>query len=335
MGYSVEDVLEFWEYKVTRLENGEGGLFAGYVDMFLKLKQEASGYPNWVKSEADEDKYIGDYRRAEGIALDKASIAKNSGRRTLAKLKLNSMWGKWAQRQNKTKTTLVTDAKEFYELLTSPGIEVQSLIFPNEEVAWVSWKCIEENVSQSKNVNVAIAAYVTTQARLKLYEYLRTLDRSVLYCDTDSVIYVQKPDETQKVRTGDYLGDLTDELEEFGQGSYITEFVSGGPKNYAFSVFCPSTGTQTKKCKAKGITLNYSSSKVVNFDSLRNMILKDPTPVHVRNPKKIKRKHGGEVISAPESKEYKVVFKKRRLINDFDSLPYGFQTVDQENSIQV
>jgi hypothetical protein len=40
------------------------------------------------------------------------------------------------------------------------------------------------------------------------------------------------------------------------------------------------------------------------------MVLEDPTPVHVHNPK-IKRKHGGEVISAPESKEYKVVFKKR------------------------
>jgi len=28
-------------------------------------------------------------------------------------------------------------------------------------------------------------------------------------------------------------------LEEFGSGSFIEEFVSGGPKNYAFSVSCP------------------------------------------------------------------------------------------------
>jgi hypothetical protein len=54
------------------------------------------------------------------------------------------------------------------------------------------------------------------------------------------------------------------------------------------------------------------------------MILKDPTPVHVRNPKKIKRKHGGEVISAPESKEYKIVFNG--FINGFDSLPYGYES---------
>jgi hypothetical protein len=37
--------------------------------------------------------------------------------------------------------------------------------------------------------------------------------------------------------------------------------------------------------------------------------------------KKIKRKHG--VVSEHETKEFKVVFKKRRNM-DFDSLPYGF-----------
>ena len=75
--------------------------------MFLKLKQESSGYPSWVQSEDDKDTYIVDYRRAEGIALDKASVSKNVGQRSLAKLKLNSMWGKWAQNQNKTQTTVV------------------------------------------------------------------------------------------------------------------------------------------------------------------------------------------------------------------------------------
>ena len=59
--------------------------------------------------------------------------------------------------------------------LTRPGIEVQSLIFPNDEVARVSWKYSEENVAAGKKVNVAVDAYVTTQARLKLYEYLREL----------------------------------------------------------------------------------------------------------------------------------------------------------------
>jgi hypothetical protein len=55
------------------------------------------------------------------------------------------------------------------------------------------------------------------------------------------------------------------------------------------------------------------------------MILNDNTPLHVHNPRKIKRKHGGVVVSEPETKEYKVVFKKRRLMDDFNSLPYGYK----------
>jgi ABC-type microcin C transport system duplicated ATPase subunit YejF len=65
--------------------------------------------------------------------------------------------------------------------------------------------------------------------------------------------------------------------------------------------------------------LNYENSKVVNFTSLRNIILEDAPPVHVHNTKKIKRKHGGLVVSKPDTKEYKVVFKKRRLMDNFDS----------------
>jgi hypothetical protein len=62
--------------------------------MFLKLKEQASGYPSFVQSEEHKDKYIEDYRHAEGIALDKASTFKNLGQRTLAKLKLNWLWGR-------------------------------------------------------------------------------------------------------------------------------------------------------------------------------------------------------------------------------------------------
>jgi hypothetical protein len=40
MGYGVVNVPEFWEYNVTCFDKGSnlGGLFAEYVNMFLKLK---------------------------------------------------------------------------------------------------------------------------------------------------------------------------------------------------------------------------------------------------------------------------------------------------------
>jgi hypothetical protein len=95
------------------------------------------------------------------------------------------LWGKWTQNQNETQNTIVNSEKEFYELATCPITEVTNLILPNEEVAWVSWKLFEDNVTSGKNVNVAVAAYVATQGRLKVYEYLSKLGPSLLYRDID------------------------------------------------------------------------------------------------------------------------------------------------------
>ena len=38
------------------------------------------------------------------------------------------------------------------------------------------------------------------------------------------------------MKTGDYLGELTDELEGYGSVSVIQKFVSGGPQNCVFGI---------------------------------------------------------------------------------------------------
>ena len=48
-----------------------------YINNFLKLKAEASGYPSWVRSPADEDRYVRSFWDSEGIRLDKESIKHN------------------------------------------------------------------------------------------------------------------------------------------------------------------------------------------------------------------------------------------------------------------
>ena len=77
-------------------------------------------------------------------------------------------------------------------------------------------------------------------------------------------------------------------------------------------VFCPTTRKRTSKCKVKGITLNYNS-EVVNFTSVRSMILEDDTPLHVHNPRKIKRKHCGVVVSEPETKSTRLSLRSAGL----------------------
>jgi len=58
----------------------------------------------------------------------------------------------------------------------------------------------EDNLAEGKNVNVAVAAYVTAEARLKLYKYQSGMGRPFLYCNTDSVIFIQNVDKPPKLR---------------------------------------------------------------------------------------------------------------------------------------
>jgi hypothetical protein len=69
----------------------------------LKLKAEASGYPSWVQTPTDEDQYVQKFFANEGIMLDKDAIQLNDSKRALAKLCLNSFWGKLAEGNNRTK----------------------------------------------------------------------------------------------------------------------------------------------------------------------------------------------------------------------------------------
>jgi hypothetical protein len=86
--YKILEMHEIYEYQVTQYDptTGRGGLFVEYIDTFLKLKAEASGYPSWVRTPDDEDQYIEAFRESEGVSLNKEAIKYNAAKRGLAKL---------------------------------------------------------------------------------------------------------------------------------------------------------------------------------------------------------------------------------------------------------
>ena len=115
-GCRIIDIYEVWNFpETTRYDKvtGLGGIFAKYV--FLKLKQEASGYPDWCKTEEDMENFKQDYLEVEGILLE--LVEKNPGLRAIAKIMLNSLWGKLAQRENMTKTEYISEPSKYPDLV--------------------------------------------------------------------------------------------------------------------------------------------------------------------------------------------------------------------------
>ena len=81
-------IHEVWHFPTHTDE-----LFKEYVNTFLKIKQEASGYPKECVTDEQKQRYIDEYYEHEGIRLDPENIKYNPGLRSLAKLMLNSLWG--------------------------------------------------------------------------------------------------------------------------------------------------------------------------------------------------------------------------------------------------
>lgn len=83
-------------------------------EKFMKIKQEASGWPAECNTEQKKMDYLNDYRKHQDIQLDYQRIEKNPGLRSLAKLMLNSFWGKLGQRPNQTQVTTCTKPSKFF-----------------------------------------------------------------------------------------------------------------------------------------------------------------------------------------------------------------------------
>ena len=220
-----------------------------------------------------------------------------------------------------TQTKRVTEPKELFNYLDSDQYVVSEALMVNDETVQIQYTNKDEFVEEKDKVNIVIAAFTTAYARLKLYDLLDLLQERVLYYDTDSVIYVHEPGKPDPP-LGDYLGDLTDELDV---GDYITTFISGGPKNYAYL-----TNNGKTETKIRGITLNYDATKKINMDVMRHLVDSrvngyNEEKVTLVNPYKIIRdKKEMNIVTKKMKKDYRIVYNKRVITENYGTLPYGY-----------
>lgn len=143
---------------------------------------------------------------------------------------LNSFWGKFGQRPNQTQVTTCTKPSQFCHLIQDDLQIIDRMNIVNEHTIEVFHTFNQDCQPIQSNLNIFIACFTTCYARIQLYKALDELQEHILYFDTDSIIYTCKQGE-QMLNRGYCLGDFTSELDP---NDYIREFVSAGPKNYAY-----------------------------------------------------------------------------------------------------
>ena len=86
--------------------------------------------------------------------------------------------------------------------------------------------------------------------------------------------------------------------------------------------FCPIDPTII--CKVRGITLNYKNSLTTNFDTIKDVVINNRDDVKtVRNDFKITSDHK-RLLTVHQDKDYRIVFDKRVIMQDYSTRPYGF-----------
>jgi hypothetical protein len=343
-GYKIIEVFEELKFDEER-----NGIFSDYIKLWMKEKQESSGWPDWCKGDdgqydsSKKQEYIRLYKEHEDIELDSAKIEKNPGRRFIAKLMLNSFWGKFAQRTNMGQTAIITKPEEYFQIIEDPTKEICCDEMLNEETMFVGWKYVDDCWAHQGNTNTIIAAFVTCYARLELLAKLEEIESvrpgRVLYFDTDSIIFEHRSGD-RAVATGDYLGELTDEVaKDYGTEAKCIEFVSGGPKNYATKIRLPN-GSEKVSIKAKGITLNQETEERITFSEMKRLVVLYIDPENLRHQEEIvvdqfqinANLKKLSVTSRYFSKIYRVVSEKRRIVGN-DTLPFGYVDRDPDDQI--
>lgn len=348
-------------YAVYHFESWDDGIFKDYIRTWLKVKQESSGWPDSTIGSNDQEsrllrnEYLNKWFNDFGILLDSSAIQKNPAKRSMAKLKLNSLWvshvliyymnhikflrvsqGKFGQRRNLTQTAICFDKATLDEVINPDrgDIVICNELEIGQEGLQISYKFANEEDAHEGMTSYQLVSFVTSYARVMLYKMMDQVETkggegSVLYYDTDSIIFVEKIG-ANLIETGETLGCMTDEVisETNDPGAYICRAGFTAPKSY-YLVYKWSDGKESTVIKVKGISLHSAAAKVLSEKSMNNLISEFPnTAKFIRVPQSLIYSTSKNcIVSAQTSKMFRIVTGKRMMHDDGTSHPYGYKRI--------
>ncbi|KAL3107544.1 hypothetical protein niasHT_014004 [Heterodera trifolii] len=326
-GYKVTHIYSVYIWPLS--SDWSETLFHPYLNKFLKIKFEASGYPancceegiNEEELEQRKQSYINNPWDGNKVLLNPNEIKPNPGLRYVSKLCLNSLWGRFALRNRLTKTEIVDCHAELAKLLNDDKIEISSIDQLTEKFWMVCSKAKDEHVVEHDTSNVVIALWTTPAARIHLLDSLYKVyepapgvyrkDTRILYMDTDSIFYDYETTLGDPLPSGQQLGELTDEYPKHT----IMEFVCAGPKAYGLWLRDNATGEDEFKVKLRGITLDSDACEQMSFEKMKEMVLQNwglaDNNVRFNYPtKNFRITKEGEIFTVPLVKKFNPTVNK-------------------------
>ncbi len=274
-GYRILAVYEVYHWSENERSNT---LMRGYVSFFLRMKQEAEGWkklgartenPSVEEQLEIQERVFQENGCIGRIRIDK--VQKNPVRRQMAKLFLNSLWGKFCQSPHSENYTVIHGYQQFADLWFNPTLNRNKFSFRN--IGKNTWKvkyCTLDDFTRPNNkYNIFLSSKVTEWARCILHRQMRLIGAPrILYCDTDSIMFLW-PKDGEKL-DGCGLGNWVDEY----PGKRIQRLYALAPKFYYLEF------ENDHLLKSKGIQMTLANTRLIHGRSLGAQIMELMFPQH-------------------------------------------------------
>ena len=251
------------------------------LDLFMEKMINSKATPIGAQAQqlidGYRDKFGDDLGDMVATSIANNTWGKHAARKQTAKVMMNSAWGKHAQRPVMPKSVIFNASDDdmsivkFFQDCTKEKYKFLDGFALGEDK--IHYKYLENTCHIQPDLHggyLPAALFVTSYGQLQLWEQMNAIDqnplnRRVLMCDTDSIVYIYDPEE-YNIPQGSLLGEWEVEDEDRMNGG-IREFVGMGPKTYGFK--CDNGYT---KVKAKGISISLASSTLVNFPMMKTIV---------------------------------------------------------------
>ena len=323
-GYTLTAIHSAAEYKRYT------GLMKNYVQEFIKMKIEnTKRYTEYECNTINENHKLLGFN----FEIKPEDTCENPGLRQIAKLCLNSLWGKFGQNPELDTYEFFDDTATLLKKIRSKddiGVKLSTEVI-HENCIELRYTEDTDKIQQSDYISEITASFTTANARMRLYKILEWLDPSqIIYVDTDSCVFLydetnpnhKHPDKDphEGLQFGKGLGEWES---EFKEDEYIVEWVCLGAKSYAYI-----TNKGKTVVKQKGITLDRANDKKFKFENMKKAVFEnsyiDSVPRFMFNwdtaTKDIKTVYVSRRVRTTAN-------EKRMCVSDYNTLPFGHQDI--------
>ncbi len=268
-GYEILDIYEVYHWSKEERSNT---LLRGYVSFFLRMKQESEG---WKKLGASSDSPNEEeqlrvqqkvFEESGNIArIRPALVTKNPVKRQMAKLFLNSLWGKFCQKPHSETYVVIHGYQQFADLWYNPNLDRSKFSF--RHISGNTWKVkyctYDEFTRPNSKYNIYLSSKVTEWARCILHRQMKRIgSERILYCDTDSLMFIWPKNATKLDGVG--LGNWVDEYPD----KTIRRLFALAPKFYYLEF-----KVGENLLKSKGIQMILANNLLIHSVSLGRQLL--------------------------------------------------------------